>query len=122
MSFRRYIAPSLSCVLIALLVGAGMFGVTHFHFPSGQAANQDSLSTPACSCASHQHHAPTDDGHVPDTDDCHFCKLLSQLSAEYSSAANFEFSWLVIHSSDIFISSGPIAVAVVYQGRGPPIV
>ena len=105
--------------LAALFFAAILVGVTHFHFPANVAADGEAaVSHSACGCT-HNHHQPYSPGDPSDSD-CHYCKLISQLSAEMPVVVDVVMADPLSNSSVDFEVARPVAVASVYLGRGPP--
>ncbi len=117
------------CTVIRLsfavaILAASMSAVLHVHFPSVTAASsEDAISNAHCACEGHQ--SSTDSPVAPgesDSDECHFCKLLSQISGETLNGSGNEAGDLVCQQLLGDEIQRPRHAAYAYLGRGPPCV
>ena len=119
--FRRFSRSFFHLALALAVMSGGLLGATHFHFPPSLTA-LDAQSVSSCGCPGHDQNIPADENRSPASDDCHYCKLLSQLSANSPVNADFCFSGLVRFQANLSLTEVPVVEARAYWSRGPPAV
>lgn len=104
------------------ILAASMSAVLHVHFPSVTAAsNHGAISNAHCACE--RDHSSTDLPVAPgesSSDECHFCKLLSQISGETLNGSGNEAGDLVCQQLLGDEIQRPRHAAYAYLSRGPP--
>lgn len=118
MTFRTTIRVAFAAAIFA----ASMAAVIHVHLPaSNNGETQASISNAACACDHHQHSGDTPLApNGPNSDDCHFCKLLSQIAGETPGVLSFETGDLSRQPLLIKEIRRSSHAAFAYLGRGPP--
>jgi hypothetical protein len=117
---RRTLSDRICTALSVAVVAVGLFGVVHFHPPqSSAAAVAEATGHSACDC----HHHPVAPGEAPtpaDSDDCHFCKLLTHLSADGVGCFEFRVSSPLCETRLDLDVRRPRLLATTCCARGPP--
>lgn len=109
-------------IFSGIVFWASLMAVSHVHLPqAGPEAQSSNVANLNCGCVSHNSNPdPSGEPAPSNEDDCHLCKLLTQLSGATVALNPLTIELDQQHLLQKLETLKPVGIQRAYQVRGPP--